>query len=48
METKARIRRMRGIMVKVDLLNGVIVPSYGRSGGIAMLWESDLNVELKS
>ena len=35
-------------MAKVGLLNGVIVPSQGRSGGIAMLWESDLNVELKS
>ena len=35
-------------MVKVGLLNGVISPSKGKSGGIAMLWESDLNVELKS
>ena len=35
-------------MSQVGLLNGVIVPSQGRSGGIAMLWESDLNVELKS
>ena len=35
-------------MAKVGLLNGVIVPSQGGSGGIAMLWESDLNVELKS
>ena len=42
------MRRMRRIMAKVGLLNGVIVPSQGRSGGITMLWESDLNVELKS
>ena len=48
METKAGMRRMRRIMAKVGLLNGVIVPNQGRSGGIAMLWESDLNVELKS
>ena len=48
METKARMSKMRRIMVKVGLLNGVISPSKGKSGGIAMLWESDLNVELKS
>ena len=35
-------------MVKTGLLNGVIVPSKGRSGGLAMLWERDLSVELKS
>ena len=35
-------------MVKIGLLNGVIVPSKGRSGGLAMLWERGLSVELKS
>ena len=35
-------------MTKVGLLNGIIFPSQGRSGGIAMLWEIDLDLELKS
>ena len=37
METKTRMSKMRRIMVKVGLLNGVIAPSKEKSGGIAML-----------
>ena len=43
METKAGMSRMRRIMVKIGLLNGVIVSSKERSGGIAMLWENGSN-----
>ena len=28
--------------------NGLIVPSIGRSGGLALLWSSDTNLEIKS
>ena len=42
------MRRMRRLMAKVGSLNGIIIPSQGRNGGIAMLWERDLNLELKS
>ena len=28
-------------------MNGLIVPSVGRSGGLAMLWSRDIKVEVK-
>ena len=32
---------------KTGLLNGLIVPSVGRSGGLAMLWRRDIKVEVQ-
>ena len=32
---------------KTGLLNGLIVPSVGRSGGLAMLWSRDIKVEVQ-
>ena len=32
---------------KIGLLNGLIVPSVGRSGGLAMLWSRDIKVEVQ-
>ena len=32
---------------KIGLLNGLIVPSVGRSGGVAMLWSRDIKVEVQ-
>ena len=32
---------------KIGLLNGLIVPCVGRSGGLAMLWSRDIKVEVQ-
>ena len=32
---------------KTSLLNGLIIPSVGRSGGLAMLWSRDIKVEVQ-
>ena len=32
---------------KISLLNGLIVPRVGRSGGLAMLWSKDIKVEVQ-
>ena len=37
-ETKMKKYRMERGKFKIGLLNGLIVPSVGRSGGLAMLW----------
>ena len=37
-ETKMKKYRMEREKFKIGLLNGLIVPSVGRSGGLAMLW----------
>ena len=33
---------------KLGLLNGLIVPRVGRSGGLAILWDRDVKVEVQS
>ena len=33
---------------KLGLLNGLIIPSVGRSGGLAMLWGRDIKVEVQA
>ena len=48
METKVGIRKMERFRTRIGLPNGIIIPSNGRSGGIALLWKKDLDVELKS
>ena len=45
-ETKMKKYRMEREKFKIGLLNGLIVPSVGRSGGLAMLWSRDINVEI--
>ena len=32
---------------QTSLLNGLIVPSVGRSGGLTMLWSRDIKVEVQ-
>ena len=34
--------------IQVGLSNGLIVPSRGRRGGLALLWSRDTNLEIKS
>ena len=33
---------------KLGLLNGLIIPSVGRSGGLVMLWGKDIKVEVQN
>jgi len=38
---------MENIKYKLSFSNGLIVPSRGRSGGLALLWSNDMNLEIK-
>ena len=47
-ETKANTERMKGFQQKIGLTQGIIVPSDGMSGGLAMLWREGSNTRFKS
>nr|POE93748.1 hypothetical protein CFP56_30518 [Quercus suber] len=47
-ETKAREKRIRGIQAKLNYTQGIVVPSDGRSGGLALLWKEGVGVSFKS
>ena len=48
METKLKMNCMERIRNRIGFANGLIVPSVGRSGGIAFLWTREINLEVKS
>ena len=48
METKSKVKRMERIKNRVGFANGLIVPSQGKSGGVALFWTCDINLEIKS
>ena len=48
METKSKKNRMERIKNRIGFSNGLIVPSVGRSGGIALLWTRKISLEIKS
>lgn len=45
-ETKVRKSGMKRIKRKLENYDGLIVPSDGQSGGIAMLWKKDINLNI--
>jgi len=47
-ETKAKNRRIERIRNMLGLANGLIVPCIGRSGGLALLWAREVDLEIKS
>ena len=47
-ETKASIDRMKGFQNKLGFTQGIIVPSDGRSGGLALLWREGMDIHFKS
>ncbi|XP_075663401.1 uncharacterized protein LOC142632980 [Castanea sativa] len=47
-ETKIRSRRMEIVKYRLGFPNGLIVPSRGCRGGLALLWSSDTKLEIKS
>ena len=47
-KTKASQNRIKGLQRKLNLTQGIMVPSDGRSGGLAMLWKEEADVSFKS
>ena len=48
LETKLKNKRTEKVKYILGFLNGLIVPSRGRSGGLALLWSSDMNLEIEN
>ena len=48
MKTKASAKRMTKVKERIGFPNGLVVPSEGKSGGIALLWIREVEVEIKS
>ena len=47
-ETKVGVGRIKGIQNKLNFTQGMVVPSDGRSGGLALIWKEGTEVCLKS
>ena len=47
-ETKANTDRMKGFQNKLGFTQGIVVPSNGRSGGLALLWREGTDIRFKS
>ena len=47
-ETKSSLSRMKGFQLKLELTQGIVVPSDGKSGGLAMIWKEGLDIRFKS
>ena len=45
-ETKLKKRSMEKKKVSVGFINGLVIPSYGRSGGLALLWRKEITVDV--
>ena len=48
LETKLKKSSMEKRKKNVGFINGLIVPSVGRSGGLALLWRKDITVDIQS
>ena len=48
METKSKVKRMDKIKNRIGFANGLIVPSRGHSGGVALLWTREVNLDINS
>ena len=47
METKLEVDEMKGVQHEIGLVQGIAVSSIGRSGGLALLWKSNMKVSVK-
>ena len=47
-ETKASTERMKGFQNKLGFTQGIVVPSDGRSGRLALLWREGTDIRFKS
>ena len=48
METKLVVTEMDGIKEGLNRSQGLVVPSKGRSGGLALLWKKELKVSVQT
>jgi hypothetical protein len=48
METKLSARRMENIRIRIGYNNMFVVDSIGRSGGLALFWNKEVDVEIKN
>ena len=48
METKASSRRMKGLIRKLELTQGIDVPSDDKSNGLAMIWKEGMDIRFES
>ena len=48
LEAKLRKRRMERVRDRLGFTNGLVVPSRGHSGGLALLWKREVNLNIKS
>ena len=39
---------MKGFQNKIEYTEGIVVPSDGKSGGLAMIWKKGIEIKLKS
>ena len=46
--TKANTDRMKGFQHKLGFIQGIIVPSDGKNGGLGKLWREEVDVCFKS
>lgn len=46
METKSNTEGMKLVKEKCNMKHGLIVPSEGKSGGLALLWKEGITVEV--
>ena len=44
-ETKASASRIKGIQAKLNYMQGIVIPSDGKSGGLALLWKEGVKCE---
>ena len=47
METKLEVDEMKRVQHEIGMVQGIAVPSVGKSGGLALLWKSDMKVSVK-
>ena len=45
-ETKLKNKSMEKKKMSVGFINGLIIPSHGRSGGLAFLWKKEIIVDV--
>ena len=48
LETKLKKKRMERVRDRMGFANGLLVPSRGYSGGLALLWKREVNLNVKS
>ena len=48
LETKSKTRCIERIKNKIGFANGLIVPNSDKSGGLALLWSREVDLEIKS